>query len=252
MNNKRKRRLIDICLILIVLILVGSGLVLFKESKEAYAIKKEDEEIKTIVKQNTNIEKGFDRDTFNALKEINDDLIGYIEFESGIIAQPILKGDNNEQYLRKSFNGNNSSQGSIFMDYQYSFDDQNPIVYGHNVLYDNTAKFSPLAKLLNQEFYDKNYRFKIYTENEIRNYLITDVYVFDTEEFESFNYIKPNFEDKDDFDNWYSVVRELNVIQSVNTNINANSKMITLQTCKSLNGPERIIVLAVLDSVENY
>ena len=73
---------------------------------------------------------------FEELQKMNSDVIGWIEVEAiPEISYPIVRGEDNDYYLHRTFKKANNSAGSIFVDYrngQY-FGDCNTIVYGHNM-----------------------------------------------------------------------------------------------------------------------
>ena len=72
---------------------------------------------------------------FSALKQENEDIIGWIYSENTPINYPVVQSDDNEYYLRRLTNGEYNIAGSIFMDYRNSasLEDNNTIIYGHNM-----------------------------------------------------------------------------------------------------------------------
>lgn len=53
---------------------------------------------------------------FSGLKELNPDCIGWIRFENINISYPIMQGEDNEYYLKHTFEGQAVTAASIFMD----------------------------------------------------------------------------------------------------------------------------------------
>lgn len=84
------------------------------------------------------------------------DVIGWIYCEGTPIDYPIVKGKDNDYYLKRMYNGSYNGNGSIFMDYrnQSDFTDWNTIIYGHNM--DNDAMFGILTEYQKQGFYDSH------------------------------------------------------------------------------------------------
>lgn len=72
---------------------------------------------------------------FDALKEKNSDVIGWILIPDTEINYPILYGSNNDYYLSHTWNNEYNSVGAIFMDSRLSgdFTDFNTIIYGHRM-----------------------------------------------------------------------------------------------------------------------
>ena len=97
------------------------------------------------------------------LKEINEDIIGWIEIKDTNINYPILK-DNDLYYLKHSFNKDYNSNGSIFTTTYKPFENKETIIYGHNMR--NDIMFSELSKYMEEQFLYSHLEFKIYTPNE--------------------------------------------------------------------------------------
>ena len=110
---------------------------------------------------------------FDALKKINEDIIGWIRFDKNGINYPVLQGRDNEEYLSILPDKTKNAAGSIFMDYLCSpdFTDSHTILYGHNMK--NLSMFGKLKQYRTVEgYYEKNKYFTIYTPDEIYRYEI--------------------------------------------------------------------------------
>lgn len=72
---------------------------------------------------------------FDALQEINEDVVGWIYIPGTEINYPVVQGDNNEYYLHRTFEKKDNFTGAIFMDSlcQLDFSSDNTILYGHNM-----------------------------------------------------------------------------------------------------------------------
>lgn len=115
---------------------------------------------------------------FNGLKAINPEVIGWIQIEGTSISYPIMKGKDNDYYLKHTFEGNYNAAGSIFIDYtnNSNFEDCNTIIYGHNMK--NGSMFGLLRKhfkdresILGRYIWictpDKNYRYEIFSSHVV-------------------------------------------------------------------------------------
>ncbi|MEG2329944.1 hypothetical protein, partial [Anaerorhabdus sp.] len=60
--------------------------------------------------------------------EINPEFKGQIKFESQLLKENVVQGKDNEKYLALSWDLEETSQGSIFMDYRNHIEDQNLIL----------------------------------------------------------------------------------------------------------------------------
>ena len=152
------------------------------------------------------------RNEWLANKEINSDYIGNIIFDSGLINVPFVQAkdvykENGEMYVfyteegqlvtdPTNYNGNDvyiwtnwktgkwdkyDEGGSCFMDYANTINDQNIIIYGHHFARDwdpsGSKQFTPLDLLLEQENYEANRSLKLILDNEIREYIVTNVFI---------------------------------------------------------------------------
>ena len=80
-------------------------------------------------------EESEDTITYNPLYDINSDYIGWIEACEGEIDYPMVRGEDNEFYLKHDFDGNRASCGCIFADCEYGipFEGALTVLYGHNM-----------------------------------------------------------------------------------------------------------------------
>ena len=99
---------------------------------------------------------------WNYLKTINENIIAWIEIEGTNINYPILK-DDSLYYIKHSFDKKYNSNGSIFTTNLFPFEDDETIVYGHNMR--NGSMFSKLENYMNKDFLYFHSKFKIYTPN---------------------------------------------------------------------------------------
>lgn len=163
-----------------------------------------------------------------ALKEENDEVIGWITFDNMELSYPIMQGEDNDYYLTHTFSGETNSAGSIFMEAANTpnFEDCHTIIYGHNMK--NLSMFGQLKKYKTEEFYEAHQYFTIYTEDHVYRYQIFayydivetgDVYMIGflpDEEFQEFinQMLRRSYYDTD-------------------VEVTAQDKVITLSTCST-------------------
>ena len=77
---------------------------------------------------------------FKALKKRNSDIIGWIYCEDTVIDYPIVKGENNDEYIRHNLDHKWTVSGTLFVDSRNSadFSDYNTIIYGHYMYIDGS------------------------------------------------------------------------------------------------------------------
>lgn len=82
-----------------------------------------------------------------ALREVNPEVVGWIEIPDGGISYPLMQGANNQWYLKHTWVGDYSSVGSVFMDCRSHADlsDFHTILYGHRLR--SGAMFAPCGSM---------------------------------------------------------------------------------------------------------
>lgn len=93
---------------------------------------------------------------FDALRQINEDVIGWIYCEDTQINYPVVQGVDNDYYLHYLIDGTYNASGSIFVDARCSGDFSDPytIIYGHNMK--NGSMFAGIKKFHSQKYYEEH------------------------------------------------------------------------------------------------
>lgn len=183
-----------------------------------------------------------DKKTEVNLSTINSDYIGWINIKNTTIDYPIVKGENNEFYLTRDFNKQYLKSGSIFMDYRNDgFQDENVIIYGHNMK--DTSMFGLLKKYKNLEYLQNNKYISIITkENKELIYKIFSVYITRSDDIKS---ISVKFNNKNEFLKYIKEICEKS-IYDLNEDIKSTDKILTLATCSYEFKDARLIIHAKL------
>ena len=113
---------------------------------------------------------------FEALKKINEDVVGWLVVEALDISYPIMQSEDNEYYLHRTTEETYNFSGSIFLDCenQSDFSDCNSILYGHNMK--DGSMFGTLKKFRESEVYEKSLYFWICTPEKNYKYQIFAAY----------------------------------------------------------------------------
>lgn len=155
----------------------------------------------------------------------NNDYIGWITINDTPIDLPILKGDDNEEYLRKDFDYNYDQRGSIFMDYRnFGFGySKNTILYGHNL--NDDSMFGDL-----KNYSDSTYGLN-HTTIEITDLYKTRTYQVFSSYFEKAdsNLITVDF-NTTSFETYLSTISQLSVVD-YDLIPSVNDHLLTLVTC---------------------
>lgn len=161
------------------------------------------------------------------LKSVNEDIIAWIEIEDTNINYPILK-ENDTYYLHHTFDKKYNSNGSIFTTNVNPFEDEETVIYGHNMK--NGSMFSNLDKYLNKDFLNSHLNLKIYTPTKNYEGTIFSAYSIAIET-ETNNIKQLSFKERIEY---YKKISKDNV-----DNIDNPTKIIKLSTCSYINAKTR-------------
>lgn len=229
--------------ICIAMLLISSYIVIrelkeFKESNSSTL-----ELIEEVITEDTNSkETTID---WNKLKDINDDIIGWIKINDTNIDYPILKDNTELKYLNHSYNGKYNKNGSIFTLNRKPFNDRITIIYGHNMK--SNIMFSELDKYMNKDFFDKHKYFEIYTEE--CNYKATIFSCYSIGVNQEENNIKLlRFEDEIEYYKNKSKIKS-------EGNIGEIKKIVKLSTCSYINNrtvptDQRYYIIAKIEKAD--
>lgn len=185
-------------------------------------------------------------------KEINSEVLGWFYFSgpSSVYGLPInnalMKTTDNDHYLNYNVYNEPNENGAIYMDYRNYNDilkNRNTIIYGHAR---SNRAFAGL-KYLNttQRWYlDANNHFiKIQTGDVNTVWQVFSWY----ETTSTADYTRINFSSDQEFIDYANKLQSRNQIPQLQTfTFTADSKILTLSTCKGLDESKRVAVHAVL------
>lgn len=198
--------------------------------------------IETIEGEETGETKEVFKVDFATLQSMNSDVAAWIRFEQPEkISYPVVKGKDNDKYLKTTVEGKTNSSGSIFMDANNAadFSDKNTFIYGHNMK--NGSMFGQLRKYKTADFCKENPYFYIYTPDgkEVKYQIFAVCIVEDTSE--SYQKVYANDE---------AYLNYLKYIQSiarydVDVELTAQSQIVSLSTCTNVTETQRLLVHGV-------
>lgn len=198
-------------------------------------------------------------------KGINEDYIGYLELSGCDIAEPIVKGEDNEYYLTHAIHGGTNKAGTVFMDYRCTFTDDyispNIVFYGHNQ--EDGTMFGNLKRYKQDvEFYGENPIVRFSTAEKTYEYVIYGFFVTNALEKQDSNgevfhyqdYIE-TLSDENTF-NWYlDMVNERNQIVPP-VDVEFGDRLLCLSTCSNEFSNSRFVIFARMlrddESAEDY
>lgn len=248
-------------LIAILSILIFFNIILSFELYKTIANKGDSDDISIVSNEDVNlvIENDYSelKNVYENNKQINDDYVGQIYFESGLIDLPFVQGETIDTYLRTDWiTGEYEIGGSIFYESSNDIDnDQNIIIYGHNYpeSYDSSLSkmFTPLRLLKEKENYERNKIICLFIGDKLLKYEIVSIFRVGIIEEDGVQYIAEdepiyvlkNYS-KDEFDEYIDKVKQREYYDT-GVFVESSDRLLTLQTCFD-DSIDKLVVLAKL------
>ena len=184
---------------------------------------------------------------FEALLQINPDIVGWISLPFSTLSYPVVQTSDNFKYLNTSFEGKHSNAGTPFADKSNDMQnlDFNTIIHGHNMGAGRTDMFSPLLSYKSYEFFIQNRFlqfdtiFDQYGWWEVFAVIEIDISTSD------FQYHQLIFQNESDLIAWTNNVTAHST-HKTNVELSLNDRILTLSTCDRSNYGEngRLLILA--------
>ncbi len=181
--------------------------------------------------------------TFETLKKVNDETVGYLVINNTEISYPVVQHSDNNYYLKHDFYKKSKNVGWIFMDYRNNpkdFDD-NTIIYGH---YSSGygIMFGTLKNILNTNWRNNssNMIFTYDTAEGTKRFKIFAGYKVDY----TTDYLVTDFSNEKEFDEFVSMIRGRSNF-TTDDEVKYGDKILTLSTCAG-GGNRRLVIHAVL------
>ncbi|WP_144532006.1 class B sortase [Bacillus pumilus] len=195
---------------------------------------------------NESRESGTIRTSFNELRKVNDDIVGWINMKDTMIQYPIVQSRDNAFYLTRNYLKNDTRAGSIFMDYRNDVlhESPNTVVYGHRMR--DGSMFAGLTNYLKKDFFDEHRTFQydtLYQSYEAEIFAVYETTV-------DFDYIQTDFQDLEEYAHYLQAVRKKSIYQT-KTDVSTDDLILTLSTCDHVLAPKngRLVVQAKLKKV---
>ena len=179
--------------------------------------------------------------------EQNNDCIGWLKIADTVIDYPVMQTMwDEEYYLYRDFNGNESVEGSLLLDtdsvsgtgtLKNAYQDgtapsTNLIIHGHNMK--NGAMFGDLDKWRSQEFEKEHNIIEYSSLYEKRKYEIISVFlsqVYKVDQTDVFKYYKFfNADNEEEFNDFYDNIKKL-ALYDTGVTASFGDEFITLSVC---------------------
>lgn len=171
---------------------------------------------------------------------INPDFMGWLQIPGTNIDYPFVRSNDNQDYLKRDFNGNYSEAGTLFLDYRNlgNFNDPHTLIYGHNMK--NKSMFQNLTYYQDSDFFSQNQLIQLSGLYETRTYKIFSVYEISADDY----VFTLHFENDTEYLAYLNGLEDLSLHRQ-DLILETGQRLLTLVTCSYGVNNGRTIVHAV-------
>lgn len=193
------------------------------------------------------------------LLERNSDTVGYINIPDTDVSYPVVQRrtqDGNDYYMKRDFDKNDATAGTIFLDWRNYFDyivdgtqvlenSTNLVIYGHDMK--DESMFGSLKRYKDVDgYYSEHPIIELSSNYEDYKYKIFAYFIVDAEDesetkFDCWNTL--NFENEEHFYEFVNNARK-RAITLNDVDVKYGDQLLTLQTCNSMFDTARLFVMA--------
>lgn len=242
---KKKRNWVSNLLIVVgVVLLIVAGGMQFKNVQNYKKIDEENERVAEYAKL-SNDENNPPEVDWAALKEMNPDVVGWLQVPGTVVNYPVFQTGDNDYYLDHAPDQSYSIGGSVFLDFDCTSPgmvDTQTIVYGHHMR--NGSQFKQIADMDAQTVFDTVKTVWYVTEQKAYN--LTPLFLFYTYE-EDRDVRQFTFENNDQFREYLKTYfgQAVTMRPDAEQLIGTVNKLFTLSTCNYYDGYGRTLLVCV-------
>ena len=159
---------------------------------------------------------------FKKLKKINKDTVGYLKIKNIGVESVVVKGKDNDYYLKHNFYNKKSTDGWVFMDCNNDINkkEKQIIIYGKN-----GSMFGELKGVLKSNWQKNkdNQIITLVTEKGVQKYKVFSTYKTTKVTIDN------DFKNKNDYDKYLNRIKSLSNY-NYNTNVNKYDSILTIAT----------------------
>ena len=188
---------------------------------------------------------------FEALKELNPEIQGWLKIENTNINYPVMQSKDNQKYLSLSYEGKYQRGGSVYLDWRVNLENSKILLmYGHNMGTGKTIMFSELLNYLDGTYYSQYPAIQFALDDgtkfgEEYEWEIFAVCTVDSKKEENIkSYYSTDFENNEDFISYIENLYRNSIYTTNCTDI--PQRVIALGTClkSGQRSSERLIIYA--------
>lgn len=187
---------------------------------------------------------------FDALKQKNSDIIGWVYVPDADVNYPICQSPtDNSFYLSHDAEGNDQRFGAIFAELcnVSDFSDAVTVIYGHNGR-DQLSMFGGLHKYEKRDFFDAHQNFYVYAPGHIYTYQVVSAFITDDNHLMNKYGFFQTYDQLRKFEKNIQNPKSVQSIVNKDVKLDDDSKFMVMSTCNAaeLGQGNRFLVVGVL------
>ena len=184
---------------------------------------------------------------FDELNRQNKDIFAWIYCEDTPLNYPVVKGKNNEQYLRHLIDGRYNNSGTLFLDASNSKDlsDAHSFIFGHNMK--NGTMFACLLNYSKDGYFEEHPYIYLFTREA--NYRLEVFSAYATTDADTESYSR-DLNRNGDLTSYFNKLKNRSAF-SCDVEYSAGDKILTLSTCEYSRASGRYVVHCLLKPIED-
>lgn len=173
-------------------------------------------------------------------ENLEDKKDNYIEIK-GVLHEMFIQGTDNKQYVYHDIDGNPTNAGPNFMDYRCDLNSDNLILYGHSSKTSDIL-FTPLMNYLDVDFAKRHNELVLHYGGETMTFDLFSVFLFDVTKSSDNDWMQTQFQKEFLFE---QALQRLQRRSLYDLSAPSGNQLLTLVTCNTANGNERLIVMGI-------
>jgi sortase B len=178
--------------------------------------------------------------TLEEMQAINEDICAWLTVDGTNIDYPVVRGEDNVEYLNCAPDLTFSLSGSIFLDYRNSNDFSDPysLIYGHHMQGD--VMFGEIPYFTNEEYFLSHLTGEIFTVEH--TYYIQWFACLETDAYDAMIYDPTNYADQGSTGALLKYLQK-NATQYRDIGVSASDRLVALSTCSEAATDGRVILI---------
>jgi sortase B len=178
--------------------------------------------------------------TLEELRQITEDVWGWITVDGTNIDYPVVQGETNFTYLNRDVYGEFALTGSIFLDCRNAndFSDRYSLIYGHHM--EGNVMFGELTNFVEEDYFESHETGKLYTPE--KTFSIVWFACIETDSLDKKMFYPENITTEASEEELLEYIQE-SATQYRDIGVTASDQLLALSTCSDASTDGRVLLI---------